>query len=118
MRSVRSILAHGGQPIGGGYNLRGAGFPHHTPPPSQSAVSTFYLRVPPDLQFNQSLPNISKFEFKEPMDATWSSDHSAIYRNLHLYLTIANDISLAIGFTRISQKVNLMQRDINSTPIT
>jgi hypothetical protein len=33
---------------GRGYNLGGAGFPHHTPRPSQLAVSTFHLRAPPD----------------------------------------------------------------------
>jgi hypothetical protein len=41
------------------------------------------------------------------MVITWSSDHSAIYRGLHLCLAIANDLSLAIGFTRIDQKVIL-----------
>jgi hypothetical protein len=43
------------------------------------------------------------------MAATWSSDHSTIYRNLHLCLAIANDLSLVIWFTRIDQKVTLMQ---------
>jgi hypothetical protein len=43
------------------------------------------------------------------MAAPWSSDHSAIYRGLHLRLAIANDLSLAIWFTRIDQKVILMQ---------
>jgi hypothetical protein len=43
------------------------------------------------------------------MAATWSSDHSAIYRNLHLCLAIANDLSLATWFTRIDQKVTLKQ---------
>jgi hypothetical protein len=43
------------------------------------------------------------------MATTWSSDHSAIYRNLHLRLAIANDLSLATGFTRIDRKVTLMQ---------
>jgi hypothetical protein len=43
------------------------------------------------------------------MAAIWSSDHSAIYRNLHLRLSIANDLSLAIGVTRIDQKIVLMQ---------
>jgi hypothetical protein len=38
---------------GGGYNLGGAGLPHTTPRPFQPAVSTFHLREPPDLQFNQ-----------------------------------------------------------------
>jgi hypothetical protein len=46
------------------------------------------------------------------MATTWSSDHLAIDRNLHLCLAIANNLSLAIGFTRISQKVNLMQLGI------
>jgi hypothetical protein len=43
------------------------------------------------------------------MVALWSSDHSAIYRGLHLRLAIANDLSLAIVFTRIDQKVILMK---------
>jgi hypothetical protein len=38
---------------GGGYNLGGAGFPHHTPRPSQPAVSTFHLRVPPSLRLSK-----------------------------------------------------------------
>jgi hypothetical protein len=41
------------------------------------------------------------------MAATWSFDHSAIYRNLQLCLAIANDLSLAIGSSRIDQKVSL-----------
>jgi hypothetical protein len=43
------------------------------------------------------------------MVTTWSFDHSAIYRDLHLYLAIANDLSLAIELTRVDQKVTLMQ---------
>jgi hypothetical protein len=43
------------------------------------------------------------------MTATWSFDHLAIYHNLHLRLAIANDISLAIGFTTIDQNVTLIQ---------
>jgi hypothetical protein len=43
------------------------------------------------------------------MIATWSSDHSVIYRNLHLCLAIGNKLSLAIGITRIDQKRILMQ---------
>jgi hypothetical protein len=43
------------------------------------------------------------------MTPTWSSDHSAIYRDLHLYLAIANDLSLAIRLTMINQKEILMQ---------
>jgi RES domain-containing protein len=39
----------------------------------------------------------------------WSSGHSAIYCSLHLHLAIANDQSLAIGITRIDQKVMIMQ---------
>jgi hypothetical protein len=35
------------------------------------------------------------------MAVTWSFDHSAIYHDLHLRLAIANDISLAIGITKI-----------------
>jgi hypothetical protein len=43
------------------------------------------------------------------MGTTWSFDHSANYRNLHLHLAIVNDISLAIEIIRIDQKVILMQ---------
>jgi hypothetical protein len=43
------------------------------------------------------------------MTAMWSSDHLAIYCGLILRLAIANDLSLATGFTRIDQKVILMQ---------
>jgi hypothetical protein len=31
------------------------------------------------------------------MATTWSSDHSTIYRGIHLWLAITNDLSLAIG---------------------
>jgi hypothetical protein len=43
------------------------------------------------------------------MVATWSFDHSTIYRSLTLRLAITNDLSLAIGVTRIDQKVIIMQ---------
>jgi hypothetical protein len=43
------------------------------------------------------------------MAVMWSSDHSVIYRSLHLCLAIANDLSLVIGFTRVDRKVVLMQ---------
>jgi hypothetical protein len=51
------------------------------------------------------------------MAATWSSDHSVTYHNLQLCLTIANDLSLGIGLSRIDRKVTLIQLGINSTPI-
>jgi hypothetical protein len=94
---------------GGGYNLGGANFSHTTLQPSQPVVSTFHLRAPPDLQFNHIPPIKLKFKFKDPMTATWSSNHSAIYRGLHLCLAKANDLFLVIGFTRIDRKVILMQ---------
>jgi hypothetical protein len=43
------------------------------------------------------------------MAATWSFNHLAIYRSLHLRLAIANDLSLAMGSIRIDRKVVLMQ---------
>jgi hypothetical protein len=43
------------------------------------------------------------------MAATWSSNHSAIYRDLYLRLVITTNLSLAIGFTSLDRKVNLMQ---------
>jgi hypothetical protein len=43
------------------------------------------------------------------MAAMWSSDHLAIYRNVQLCLAITNNLSLAIGLTRVDWKVSLMQ---------
>jgi hypothetical protein len=75
---------------GGDYSLWGAGLRHTTFRPSWPMVSTFHLRVPPDLQFNQVLSMKQSVEFKEPMTTTWSSNQSVIYRSLHLLLSIAN----------------------------
>jgi hypothetical protein len=44
----------------------------------------------------------------------WSSDLSAIYRNLQLRLAITNDLSLAIGSSRIVLKEVLMQLEYQS----
>jgi hypothetical protein len=65
--------------------------------------------APPGLQFNHKPSIKSMFEFKEPMATSCSSDHSAIYRVLYLRLAIANDLSIAVGFTRIDRQVILMQ---------
>jgi hypothetical protein len=43
------------------------------------------------------------------MAATWSSDHSTIYRDLQLRLAIPNDLSLAIESSRMDRKITLMQ---------
>jgi hypothetical protein len=44
------------------------------------------------------------------MIATWSSEHSVIYRSLHLHLAITNNLSIAIRVTWIDQKVIIMQQ--------
>jgi hypothetical protein len=49
---------------GGDYSLGGAGFPQITPRPSQPTVSTFHLRAPPGLQFNQVLPTKPKLSLR------------------------------------------------------
>jgi hypothetical protein len=59
---------------------------------------------------------IQDLSLKGSMATTWSFDHSVIYRNLYLRLVIANDLSLAIGSTKVDWKVTLMQLSINSTP--
>jgi hypothetical protein len=72
------------------------------------AVSGVFLWASPGLHFNQSTltkPELSFFE--KLMADTWSSDYSAIYRGLQLCLAISNDLSLAIGFSRIDRKVTL-----------
>jgi hypothetical protein len=82
---------------GGGYNLGGAGSPHTHSPTFPTSYLPFPLVALPDLHFNQ-VPAINQsLSFKEPMAATWSFDHSATYRSLHLRLAIANDLSLAMG---------------------
>jgi hypothetical protein len=43
------------------------------------------------------------------MAASWSFDHSAIYHNLDLRLAIANDLSLAVGVSRVDRKVIIIQ---------
>jgi hypothetical protein len=54
------------------------------------------------------------------MDAPWSSDHSAIYCGLQLFLAIANDLSQAIGSSMIDQNVTLIQlgHQLNSYNLT
>jgi hypothetical protein len=59
--------------------------------------------------YPKSINYIRAFVSKGPMAAMWSSDHLAIYRNLQLHLAIANNLSLAIGSTRVDWKVSLMQ---------
>jgi hypothetical protein len=82
---------------GRGYNLGGTVLPHTHSPTFPSSYLSFPLVAPPGLHFNQ-VPAINQsLRFKEPMAATWSFDHLAIYRSLHLCLAIANDLSLVEG---------------------
>jgi hypothetical protein len=82
---------------GGSYNLEGADLPHTHSPTFPTGCLPFPLVAPPDLHFNQVSAINQSFRFKEPMAATWSVDHSAIDRSLHLRLAIANDLSLVEG---------------------
>jgi hypothetical protein len=83
---------------GGGYNLRGAGLPHTHSPTFPTSCPHFPLVAPPGLHFNQILAKRPKcWVFKEPMAATWSFDHLAIYHSLYLRLAIAKDLSLVVG---------------------
>jgi hypothetical protein len=83
---------------GGGYNVGGANLPHTHSPTFPTSCPHFPLMAPPGLHFNQVLTKRPKcLVFKEPMAATWSFDHSAIYRSLHLRLAIANDLYLVVG---------------------
>jgi hypothetical protein len=83
---------------GGGYNLGGAGLPHTHSPTFPISCPHVPLMAPPGLHFDHVLANRPKcLVFKEPMPSTWSFDHSAIYRSLHLCLAIANDLSLVVG---------------------
>jgi hypothetical protein len=80
-----------------GYNLGGAGLPHTHSPTFPTSCLRFPLKAPPDLHFNQ-VPAINQsLSIKKPTAATWSFDHSTIYRSLYLRLDITNDLSLAEG---------------------
>jgi hypothetical protein len=91
--------------IGWDYNLGDAGLPHTHPPSFPISCLHFPLMAPSGLYFNQVPAIKSKCEFERPRAATWSFDHSAIYRSLHLRLAITNDLSLVKGVTRIDRKV-------------
>jgi hypothetical protein len=81
---------------GRGYNLGGAGLPHTHSPTFPTSCLSFPLVAPPDLHFNQAPLLKPQLNFGEPVAATWSFDHSAIYGSLHLQLAIANGLSLAM----------------------
>jgi hypothetical protein len=92
---------------GGGYNLGGVGLSHTQSATFPTSCLPFPLVAPPGLHFNQILAKGTKcWVFKEPMAATWSFDHSAIYRSLHLCLAIANDLPLVVGVRRIDWKLS------------
>jgi hypothetical protein len=82
---------------GGGYNLEGASLPHTHSPTFPTSCPLFPLVAPPGLQFNQVPAFTPSAEFKDYMVVAWSSNHSAIYRSLHLCLAITNDLSLVVG---------------------
>jgi hypothetical protein len=74
------------------YNIGGADFPHTTPWPSQPAISTFHLRVPPGLRLSiKSLP----FELKgnQALNLASGSLHSTSTITYHLSIARANNIS-------------------------
>jgi hypothetical protein len=81
----------------GGYNLGGAGLPHTHSPTFPTSCLPFLLVAPSGLYFNQVPAINQRLRFKKPMPATWYFDHSATYRNLHLRLVIANNLSLVMG---------------------
>jgi hypothetical protein len=98
---------------GGGYNLEGAGLPHTHSLTFLTSCLPFPLVAPPGLQFNQVPTFTPSAEFKDPMAAAWSSDHSAIYRSLHLHLAIANDLSLVVGYKDRSKSFHNATRVLN-----
>jgi hypothetical protein len=93
----------------GGYKLGGANFPHHTLCPSQPTVLRFKPKSLIQFPVYKIPPMIPKFRFRGPKAITWYFDHTTIYRGLHLRLAKTIDLSLAIGSTRMDQKVILLQ---------
>jgi hypothetical protein len=94
---------------GGATTLEVSAFHVPLPRPSQQTVLHFPRKYPARSQVIQNLPKIPSLRFKEPMAVLWSSDHPTIYRDLQLCLAIANELSLAIGLTRIERKIILIQ---------
>jgi hypothetical protein len=82
---------------GGGYNISGAGSPHTHSPTFLTSCLSFPLAARPVSILTKFYQLPQSVEFTDPMAATWSFDHSAIYRSLHLRLVITNDLSLVIG---------------------
>jgi hypothetical protein len=78
-------------------------------PPFPSVCSTGPPNWPCPISILSGINHRSQgSSLKGSMAATWSSDYSAIYHNLYLCLAITNDLSLAIGSTRVDWKVSLM----------
>jgi hypothetical protein len=76
---------------GRGYNLGGAGLPHHTTRPSQLTVSTFHLRTLPGLRLSiKSLPPDLKGD--QALNLTSRSLYSISTIIYHLSIAWANDV--------------------------
>jgi hypothetical protein len=87
-----------------GYNFGGADFPHKTLWPSQTMVSAFYLRAPPDLRLSiQSLPTELKRE--QILNLTSGSLHSIFTATYHLSIALLMVSHQEIGLTMAIRKV-------------
>jgi hypothetical protein len=78
---------------GGGYNLRGVGFPNNSPRPSQPTVLCFPLQAPPGL-VNHANISLQQYECIRTYHRHVVFQPLDIYRHLCLCLAIPNDLPL------------------------
>jgi hypothetical protein len=89
----------------GGYNLRGAGFAHHTPRPSRPTVLRFPPKGPPGLRLSiQSLP--TELQKKQTLNFVSGSLHLISTAVYHLNIALLTVSHQNLGVTRINWKVD------------
>jgi hypothetical protein len=97
---------------GGGYNLRGAGLPHHTHRPSQLMVLHFPPKGPTRSQVKH--PTITNWTIEEKtLNLVSGSLHSTSTAIYHLSIALLMVTHQEIGSIRMNKKVNL-----NATTVT
>jgi hypothetical protein len=89
----------------GGYNLRGAGFAHHTPRPSRPMVLRFPPKGPPGLRLSiQSLP--TELQRNQTLNFVSGSLHLISTAVYHLNIALLMVSHQNLGVTRINWKVD------------
>jgi hypothetical protein len=90
----------------GGYNLRGASLPHHTPRPSQPTVLHFSLKGSVRSQVNNQI-NTNWTREEQTLNLTSVRLHSTSTVIYHLSIALLMVSYQEIGLTRINRNANL-----------